>query len=364
MLERLQEIEEKYEELAEKLADPAVWAEPKEYQRIAKSHSDLGILVSGYREYKQVRQEKANTDEMLHGSLDEDMRELAQMELDGLKARESALEAELTFLLLPTDPNDEKSVIIEIRAGTGGEESALFAGELLRMYTRYAERRGWKSELISGNETGIGGYKEVVLAVDGSGAYSNLKFESGAHRVQRVPATESGGRIHTSVATVAVMPEAEEVDLEIHPDDLNIDTYRSAGAGGQNVQKNETAIRITHIPSGVVVTCQDERSQLQNREKAMRMLRSRLLEKKIQEQHDQISETRKSLVGTGDRSDKIRTYNFPQGRITDHRIGFDLFRMASFMDGDIQEMIDKLIAAEQSERLKASSGINGPLVHY
>lgn len=358
MFDRLEEIEDKYEELSGQLADPDVWGDPKEYQRLAKAHSSLSEIVTKYRELKQIHQEKSEAEEMLRGNIDEEMREMVQLELEELKERESTLEKALTILILPKDPNDEKSVIIEIRAGAGGEESALFAGELLRMYTRYAERKGWKSEIMSANETGIGGYKEVVLAVDGSGAYSNLKFESGAHRVQRVPATESGGRIHTSIATVAVMPEAEEVDISIHPDDLEIDTYRSAGAGGQNVQKNETAIRITHVPSGVVVTCQDERSQLQNREKAMRMLRSILLEHKIKEQHDQISETRKSLVGSGDRSDKIRTYNFPQGRITDHRIGFDLFRMTGFLDGDIQEMIDKLIAAEQSEQLKASSEIH------
>lgn len=358
MHNRLQEIEDKFNELTEKLADPAIWDDPKEYQWIAKLHSDLTEIVEKYREYKQVVQEKSDADEMLHSDIDDELREMAQIEFDSLKLREVQLESELKILLLPTDPNDNKSVMIEIRAGTGGEESALFAGELLRMYTRYAERRGWKAELMSSNETGIGGYKEAILSIDGAGAYSNLKFESGAHRVQRVPATESGGRIHTSVATVAVMPEAEEVDVEINPDDLNIDTYRSAGAGGQNVQKNETAIRITHIPTGLVVTCQDERSQLQNREKAMRMLRSRLLEQMIQEQHNQISETRKSLVGSGDRSDKIRTYNFPQGRITDHRIGMDLFKMNSFLDGDIQEMIDELIAAEQSELLKADTENN------
>ncbi|MHB0997953.1 MAG: peptide chain release factor 1 [Armatimonadota bacterium] len=353
MFDRLKELEDKYEELAGKLADPEVWGDPKEYQRYAKQHSSLSEIVNKYRKFKEVQQERQDTEEMLHGQLDEEMRELALLELDGLKSQESTLEDELKVMLLPKDPNDEKSVLIEIRAGTGGEEAALFAGELLRMYTRYAERIGWKTELMSTSETGIGGFKEAVLAVDGPNAYSYLKFESGVHRVQRVPATESGGRIHTSAATVAVMPEAEEVDVEIVADDLEIDTYRSAGAGGQNVQKNETAIRITHKPTGVVVTCQDERSQLQNREKAMRMLRSIILEKKIQEQHDQVSEARKALVGSGDRSDKIRTYNFPQGRITDHRIGFTLYRMDSFLDGDIQEMIDKLQAAEQTERLKS-----------
>jgi len=352
MFERLNEVEERYDELGEKLADPNVWSDQKEYQRLAKAHSDLIEMVTAYREYRKVHQERLDTEELLHDHLDEEMRELAQMELEGLKAREHELEQKLTIMLLPKDPNDEKSVIIEIRAGTGGEEAALFAGDLYRMYTRYAERKNWKTELMSANETGIGGFKEAVFAIDARGAYSNLKYESGVHRVQRVPETESSGRIHTSAATVAVMPEAEEVEVEIDPDDLQIDTYRSSSAGGQNVQKNETAIRIVHRPSGIVVTCQDERSQFQNKEKAMRMLRAHLLERKIREQHEEIAETRRSLVGSGDRSEKIRTYNFPQGRITDHRIGVSIFRMDGFMDGDIQEMIDQLVAADQAERLR------------
>ena len=354
MFERLEEIEQRYEELAEKLADPTVWSDQKEYQRLAKAHSDLTEFVTKFREYKRVHQEKLDTEEILKDHLDEEMRELAQSELETLKERESRLEEQLRIMLLPKDRNDEKSVLIEIRAGTGGEEAALFAGELFRMYSRYAERRNWKTELMSVNETGIGGIKEAILAIDGRSAYSNLKFESGVHRVQRVPETESGGRIHTSAATVAVMPEAEEVEVEIDPDDLEIDTYRSSSAGGQNVQKNETAIRITHTPSGIVVTCQDERSQFQNKEKAMRMLRAHLLEKMTAEQQDQISETRRSMVKSGDRSDKIRTYNFPQGRITDHRIGFSLHNLNSFMDGDIQEMLDHLISADQSEQLKVT----------
>ncbi|HUV05012.1 MAG TPA: peptide chain release factor 1 [Armatimonadota bacterium] len=352
MFERLNEVEQKYDELQEKLADPSVWADQKEYQRLAKAHSDLGNLVRGYREYKRVHQEKLDTEEMLGGALEEEMRELAQSELDDLKERERHLEQELNLMLLPKDPNDEKSVLIEIRAGTGGEEAALFAGELLRMYSRYAERRGWKMELMSANETGIGGFKEAILAIDGRGGYSNLKFESGVHRVQRVPETESGGRIHTSAATVAVMPEAEEVEVEIDPEDLGIDTYRSSSAGGQNVQKNETAVRIVHKPTGIVVTCEDERSQFQNKEKAMRMLRAHLLEKTIREQQEQIRDARRSMVGTGDRSEKIRTYNFPQGRVTDHRIGFTLHRIDTFMDGDIQEMIDHLVGADQAARLR------------
>lgn len=352
MFDRLNDVEERYEELSEKLSDPGVYGDPKEFQRVAKAHSDLTELVTKYREYKAVVRQKAETEELLHDNLDDDMRQMAQQELDDLKHREDVLQKELTVLLLPTDPNDEKDVLIEVRAGTGGEEAALFAAQLLRAYTRFAERQGWKTELMTMNETGIGGVKEAVIAIEGKGAYSKLKYESGGHRVQRVPETESGGRIHTSAATIAVMPEVEEVEFEIDPEDLEIDTYRSAGAGGQNVQKNETAIRITHTPTGVVVTCQDERSQLQNREKAMRMLRSILLERKIQEQQNEISSTRRSLVGSGDRSDKIRTYNFPQGRVTDHRIGFTLYRIDGFMDGDIQEMIDRLIAADQDERLK------------
>lgn len=352
MFERLEEVEQRYEDLAQKLADPNAWGDPKEYQRLAKAHSDLTDIVTAYREYKRVHKQKADTEELLRDHLDEEMRQLAQSELDELKERERELEQQLRVLLLPKDPNDEKSVIIEIRAGTGGEEAALFAAELLRMYTRYAERKGWKAELMSANETGIGGIKEAILSIDGRGAYSHLKFESGVHRVQRVPETESGGRIHTSAATVAVLPEAEEVEVQIDPEDLEIDTYRSSSAGGQNVQKNETAIRIVHKPTGIVVTCQDERSQLQNKEKAMRMLRAHLLEKMTREQEEQISQARRSMVKSGDRSDKIRTYNFPQGRVTDHRIGFSIYNIDSFMEGDIQEMLDRLIAADQAERLK------------
>ena len=352
MFERLQEVEQKYEELSERLANPDVWSDPKEYQRLAKAHADLTDIVGKYREYRRIHQEKLDTEELLHQRLEEEMRELAQSELDRLKDQEPLLEQELRIMLLPKDPNDEKSVIIEIRAGTGGEEAALFAGELFRMYSRYAERRSWQTDLMSANETGIGGFKEAILSIDGHGAYSSLKYESGVHRVQRVPETESGGRIHTSAATVAVMPEAEEIEVEIDPDDLEIDTYRSSSAGGQNVQKNDTAIRILHKPTGIVTTCQDERSQFQNKEKAMRMLRAHLLEKMTREQQEQISEARRSMVGHGDRSEKIRTYNFPQGRVTDHRIGLSLYRLDGFMDGGIQEMIDQLIATDQAERLK------------
>jgi len=353
MFERLEEVERRYEELTEKLGTPELLADPKEYQKVAKAHADLTEIVEKYREYKRVHQQKVDTEAMLREGLDEEMRQLAQAELEELKRKEEQIEHDLKIMLLPKDPNDSKSVIMEIRAGTGGEEAALFAGDLFRMYSRYAERQNWKTEILSANETGIGGFKEIIMAIEGKGAYSKLKFEGGVHRVQRVPETESGGRIHTSAASVVVMPEAEEIEVEIDPDDLEIETYRSSSAGGQNVQKNETAIRITHKPTGIVVTCQDERSQLQNKEKAMRMLRAHLLERMTREQQEQIGETRRSMVRSGDRSDKIRTYNFPQGRVTDHRIGYTLYRLDSFMDGDIEEMIDQLISADQAERLSA-----------
>jgi peptide chain release factor 1 len=276
---------------------------------------------------------------------------MAEEELRTLSDRGQRLERELTLMLLPKDPNDEKDTLIEIRAGTGGEEAALFAGNLLRMYTRYAERMGWRAELLSSNETGIGGFKEVILSVKGRGAFSRLKFEGGPHRVQRVPETESSGRVHTSTATVVVMPEAEEVEVEIHPDDLMIDTFRSSSAGGQNVQKNETAVRITHKPSGLVVSCQDERSQLQNREKAMRMLRARLYDRMLAEHNKEMSNVRKSQIASGDRHDKIRTYNFPQGRVTDHRIGLTLYRLEGILDGDILDLVEALRTADEAERL-------------
>jgi len=355
MFEKLQEVEDHYDELTERLSDPSIVTDPQEYHRVAKAHSDLTDIVSKWREYKEARRQLADTEAMLHEKLDDEMRDLAQAELDELRERQTRLEQDLQVMLLPKDPNDEKDVLVEIRAGTGGEEAALFAGDLLRMYTRYAERRGWRADLMSSYPTGIGGYKEAILEIKGRGAYSALKFEGGVHRVQRVPATESSGRIHTSAATVAVMPEAEDVEVQVNPDDLEIDTYRSSSAGGQNVQKNETAVRITHRPTGIIVTCQDERSQLQNKERAMAMLRAHLLERELQAQQEAESATRRLMIGSGDRSEKIRTYNFPQGRVTDHRISFTLYRMDSIMDGDIQEIIDRLVSADQAEKLQSTS---------
>lgn len=354
MYERLQEVEDRYDELAAKLVDVEIVTDPHEYHKVAKAHADLEDIVSKWREYKSIKQQIRETEELLHEPLDDEMRDLAQGELNELKDRVPDIEQELRVMLLPKDPNDEKDVIVEIRAAAGGEEAALFAGELLRVYTRYAERRGWKPEIMSATETGIGGYRDAVLGIKGCGAYSSLKFESGVHRVQRVPVTESSGRLHTSTITVAIMPEVEDVEVEIKQDDLEIDTFRSSSAGGQNVQKNETAVRITHRPTGIVVSCQDERSQLQNKERAMRMLRAHIYEKMRREQMQEVTEARRLMVGSGDRSEKIRTYNFPQNRITDHRINFSTFNIEAYMDGDIQDMIDRLNSADQADRLQAT----------
>lgn len=357
MLEKLKAIEERYERLAELISDPnLIAADQSQWQKHVKEHSRLGPLVAKFREYREIIGGIDEAKSMLREKLEDDFREMVQEELKGLQERQETAAQELKVMLLPKDPNDEKNVVVEVRAGTGGEEAALFAGNLARMYMRYAERMGWKTEILNSSPNDLGGYKEIVFVIEGDGAYSRLKFESGVHRVQRVPETEAQGRIHTSAATVAVLPEAEEVDVEINPGDLVIDTYRASGAGGQHVNKTESAIRITHQPSGIVVTCQDEKSQLKNRDKAMRMLRSKLYEKALAEQQAELSEARRSQVGTGDRSERIRTYNFPQGRVTDHRIGLTLYKIEMIMDGDLDELIDTLVTTDQAERLRAADG--------
>ena len=348
MFEKLLEVEKRYDALLAQLSDPSIASDPNAYRKAAQEHSALTPLIEKLREYKRVRQGIEDAEEMLS---DSDMRELAQAELEELKPQVPGLEHDLKIMLLPKDPADDKDVIMEFRPGTGGDEAELFTGQLLRMYMRYAERKGWKPELIQSQETGIGGVKEAQVGIHGQGAYSQLKFEGGVHRVQRVPSTESGGRIHTSTSTVAVMPEVEDVEVHIDPKDLEMDYYLSGGAGGQNVQKNETAVRIKHKPSGIVVACQDQRSQLQNREQAMRVLRSRLYDLAVAEQQASEAHGRRLQVGSGDRSDKIRTYNFPQDRVTDHRIGLTTHGMGQILDGDIQHIIDALVTTDQADKL-------------
>lgn len=354
MFDKLEIAKNRYDEINHKLTDPKVIENQDEYRKLMKEHAELGEVVSKYDEYKKVKEDIAEAEELLNEKIDDDFREMVKAELEESKEKLRQIERELKILLTPKDPNDEKSVIMEIRGGAGGEEAALFAGDLFRMYTRYAERRGWKSEVLDSNPTEIGGFKEVAFSIDAKGAYSRLKFESGVHRVQRVPDTEASGRIHTSTVTVAVLPEVEEVDVYINPADLQIDTYRSGGAGGQHVNKTESAIRITHIPTGIVVTCQDERSQHKNREKAMKVLRSRLYNLAQEQKNAEITQARKSQVGTGDRSERIRTYNFPQGRVTDHRIGLTLYKLQDILDGDLDEIIDALITNEQTEKLSGA----------
>ena len=352
MLDKLHAVEEKYRELESLISDPAVLADMPKWQKLSREHAQLAPVVETYREYKKVREGLAEAKAIFDDNPDADMRRLAEDEIAELRPRLEALERELPILLLPKDPNDAKNVIVEIRGGVGGEEAALFAGDLFRMYARYAERRGWRVDVIDKNATEIGGFKEISFSVDGAGAYSFLKYESGTHRVQRVPVTESSGRIHTSAVTVAVLPEAEEVEVEIAPADLRIDTYCASGAGGQYVNRTETAIRITHLPTGIVVQCQDEKSQLKNKEKAMRVLRARILEAAREEQAATVAADRKSQVGSGDRSERIRTYNFPQGRVTDHRIGLTLHKLAAVLDGDLDELLAALITADQAEKLR------------
>ena len=352
MFDKLDFILEKYEELSKKVSDPDVIAKQKEWQKLMKEMSDLEPIVKEYTAYKKAKEELEEAKEILDMENDEELREMAREEL---KANEAAIEEyteNLKILLLPKDPNDDKNVILEIRAGTGGDEAALFGSDLLRMYLRYAERMRWKTELIESNETEIGGVKEVVMLVKGKGAYSRLKYESGVHRVQRVPETESGGRVHTSAASVAVMPEVDDVEVNLDPNDVRVDVYRASGNGGQCVNTTDSAVRLTHMPTGLVVTCQDEKSQIKNKEKAFKVLKSRLFDLMQQEQNDKIAAERKSQIGSGDRSERIRTYNFPQSRITDHRINLTLYKLDSFLDGDLDEVIDALITEDQAEKMR------------
>jgi len=348
MFDKLENVEKRYEELNEKIADPDIIANQTEWQKLMKEHADIEEIVEKYREYKKLQNSIEDLKEMLN---DKEMHDLAKMELEEAQENLPRIEEELKLLLVPKDPNDDKNVIMEIRGGAGGEESSLFAGDLFRMYSMYAEKKRWKFEIVNLNETELGGIKEATIMITGKGAYSRLKFESGVHRVQRVPDTESSGRIHTSTATVAVLPEVDDVEVEINPSDLKVDTFRSSGAGGQHINKTESAIRITHIPTGVVVECQTERSQIQNRETAMSMLRAKLYEAELQKQVNEQASARKSQVGSGDRSEKIRTYNFPQGRITDHRIGLSIYQIDNFLNGDLDEMIDALNAADRAAKL-------------
>ncbi len=353
MLEILDFLQDKYDELAMKCADPAVIADQTNWQKYAKEMGEMEPIVHKYREYKQVMQSIADDKELLGESgQDEEIRELAKMELAEMEDKREVLEQELKVLLLPKDPNDERNVILEIRAGTGGDEAALFGGNLLRMYTMYAESKGWKVEILDMNQTELGGIKEAEVLIKGKGAYSRLKYESGTHRVQRVPETETSGRIHTSAATVAVLPEVDEVEVDLNPNDVRVDVYRSSGNGGQCVNTTDSAVRLTHMPTGLVVTCQDEKSQIKNKEKAFKVLRARLYDLKRREQEKEIADQRRSMVGTGDRSGRIRTYNFPQGRVSEHRIGMTIYKLDAFLNGNMDEIIDGLITEDQAEKMK------------
>ncbi|SHN68723.1 peptide chain release factor 1 [Desulfitobacterium chlororespirans] len=355
MQRKLIEIERRYDELTQLLSDPEVIGNQSEWQKYAKAQAGMTDIVEAFREYSEVVKHLEETQGLLEEKLDPEFKEMAELELEELTEKRDELEEKMRILLLPKDPNDDKNVIMEIRAGAGGEEAALFAGDLYRMYTKYAEHQGWRTELLSASYTDIGGFKEIIFLIEGQGAYSKLKFESGVHRVQRVPTTESGGRIHTSTTTVAVLPEAEEVDVDINPNDLRIDIFCSSGPGGQSVNTTQSAVRITHVPTGTVVSCQDEKSQLKNKEKALRVLRARLLERAQEEAMGELASERRSQVGTGDRSERIRTYNFPQGRVTDHRIGLTLHRLDSILLGELDEVINALITTDQAERLKSEA---------
>ncbi|SDZ33874.1 peptide chain release factor 1 [Proteiniborus ethanoligenes] len=352
MLDKLKFIEARYEELSTKISDPEIINNISEWQKYVKEHAEIEPVVLKYKEYNEATNQLEESKEMLKEKLDDDFKELVKMEVDELTAKCDELTEELKKLLIPKDPNDDRNVIVEIRAGAGGDEAGIFAGDLFRMYTMYAEKQRWKVEMMNSNDQGVGGFKEVIFMINGKGAYSKLKYESGVHRVQRVPATESSGRIHTSTATVAVLPEVDDIDIDINPADVRVDVYRSSGNGGQSVNTTDSAVRLTYIPTGMVVACQDEKSQLKNKEKAFRILKARLYDQMMEEQNAEIAEARRSQVGTGDRSAKIRTYNFPQGRITDHRINLTVYKLDAFLDGDINEMIEALITSDQAEKLK------------
>lgn len=356
MFERLEEIKNRFDELSEKINDPALITDQNQWRTCMKEHNDLAPVVEAYGAYKKTTEAIEEAKEMLNDSSDPELRQLAKEELKESQERLDDQKEALRILLLPKDPNDEKNVVVEIRGGAGGDEAALFAGDLFRMYSRYAERSRWKTEILSINSSGIGGIKEVVFSISGKGgAYSRLKYESGVHRVQRIPVTESGGRIHTSTVTVAVLPEADDVDVELNMQDVRIDVFRSSGNGGQSVNTTDSAVRVTHGPTGIVISCQDEKSQLKNKDKALKILRAKLYDLELEKQHSQLSAERKSQVGTGDRSERIRTYNFPQGRVTDHRVGLTLHRLEAVLDGDLSEIMDTLITTDQAEKLKSLS---------